>query len=367
MNFSGIDDFEMAAKKKLLPAAYDYYAGGALEERALAANSQALRGIKLCNRALSGVLRPDAATEVLGIPLSMPVMAASTAFQGMADPQGEVATARAAAEAGSVMNLSSTSNRSIADVCAAAPGRVWFQLYMFKDAGINRELLARAAEAGCKAILLTVDVPAWGRRERDMRNRFRLPEGLKIESLLIEGRSDFYDGTFQTDLGSFINERFKFDLSWEDLEWLRANTALPVILKGVMHPDDAQRGIAAGAAGIVVSNHGGRQLDDAPATIEALGPIVDRIGNDVPIILDGGIRRGADVVKALALGATAVAIGRPILWGLAANGQQGVSDVFELIRAELLNTMSLCGCARVSDISKKILWSEIAGKPPVQP
>jgi len=360
MKYMSVSDHELAAAKRLAPAAFDYYAGGALDERAIAENAVALARMKLCNRALSGVRDPDTRSDLLGSSLSMPVIVAPTAFQGMAHPEGEVATARAAAKAGTVMVLSTTSTRSIEDVCAVADARVWFQLYMFKDEGINRELVRRAESAGCRAIVLTVDVPAWGRRERDMKNKFGLPPGMVIHSLLIPGRSDFYDGSYQDDLGSFINERFKFDLSWRDLDWLLKITKLPVILKGVMHPQDAATAVSAGSSGVIVSNHGGRQLDDAPSTIEALSPVVERVNGTIPVIVDGGFRRGGDVVKAMAVGADAVGIGRPILWGLASMGEEGVTAVLETLRAELRNSMSLCGCPRISDISRGVLWSPLA-------
>jgi 4-hydroxymandelate oxidase len=357
MDFAGIRDFQMEAESKLERSAFDYFDGGALDELTLRDNVTAFERLKLWPRALQGIQQPDTRSDLLGTPLSMPIIVAPTAFHGLAHDEGEVATASAAATAESLMVLSTTSNRSIAEVGAAAQGRLWFQLYMFKDRDVNQALIARAESAGCKAVVLTVDVPIWGRRERDMKNKFALPSSVLIGSLLIEGRSDFYDGTFKTDLGSFLTERFKFDLTWDDVDWLMKSTRLPVVLKGVMHPQDAKRAADAGVAGIVVSNHGGRQLDTAPAAIDALPRIVEAVGGSLPVILDGGVRRGHDVLKALALGATAVGIGRPIIWALAARGPKGVSELLDLLRAELANAMVLCGCSRISEATRAILWT----------
>ncbi len=348
-------DHEAEARKVLDPVVYDYFAGGALDERAIASNESAYRAISLHHRILRAAVEPDLTTTLLGQRLSMPVLVAPVAFQGLAHPEGEVATGRACAEAGTIVTLSTTSNCSIAKVASAANGALWQQLYMMKDRGITAALVQGAEAAGCKAIVLTVDVPAWGRRERDMENGFALPTGLVIESLLIPGREDFYDGTFPTDLSTFIGDRFKFDLTWDDVAWLRSVTRLPVILKGISHPDDGRLATDHGAAAVFVSNHGGRQLDAAPATIDTLPAIVDALGGRLPVIVDGGIRRGTDVVTALALGADAVAIGRPVLWGLAIGGRQGVQNILETLRAEIRNTMTLCGCASLAELSRELI------------
>lgn len=348
-------DYENAARKKLDPMAFDYFAGGALDERALAENEKVYKRHSLHHRVLRGACNPDTSTVLLGQNMSMPVLVSPVAFQGMAHRDGEVGTARACAEAGIVMVVSTTSNYSMHDVGAAAKGALWLQLYFMKDRGITTELIRRAEASGCKAIALTVDVPAWGRRERDMRNRFALPDSLVIESLLVCGREDFYDGRFSVDLSTFINERLKFDLTWDDFAWLRSITNLPIVVKGVSHPEDARLAASEGAAAVFVSNHGGRQLDIAPATLESLPAIVEAINGKAPVIVDGGIRRGTDVVVALALGADAIGIGRLALWGLAANGQEGVRDVLETLRKEIVNTMTLCGCSALSEISRELV------------
>jgi 4-hydroxymandelate oxidase len=228
-----VRELEEEARNKLDRAAYDYFAGGALDERALANNERAYKRFSLHHRILRGVIEPDPSTTILGQELTMPVIVSPVAFQGMAHQVGEVGMAAACKAAGVSMVVSTTSNCSLFDVGAAAAGAFWFQLYFMKDRGITAELVCRAEAAGCKAIALTADVPAWGRRERDMRNRFSVPDSLVIESLLIPGREDFYDGRFETDLGTFINERLKFDLTWEDVSWLKSITSLPIVVKGV--------------------------------------------------------------------------------------------------------------------------------------
>lgn len=348
-----VREFEDQARKKLEPKVFDYFAGGALDERALAENERAFKQFSICHRILRGRINPDPSITLLGQNFSMPILVSPVAFQGMANSVGEVGTARACAEAGIAMVLSTTSNCAIADVGLAANGALWMQLYLMKDRGITTELVRRAEAANCKAIALTVDVPAWGRRERDMRNHFSLPSSLVIQSLLIPGREDFYDGQFRTDLGTFLNERLKFDLTWDDFSWLQSITKLPIVVKGIAHPEDARLAVDKGAAAIYVSNHGGRQLDIAPATLETLPIIVEAVEGRVPVIMDGGIRRGTDVVIALAMGAQAVGIGRPVLWGLTANGQDGVREVLETFRAEIRNAMALCGCDTVGAIAKE--------------
>lgn len=350
-----VRELEEEARRKLEPAAYDYFAGGALDERALTNNERAYKRFSLHHRVLRGLIEPDPSTTLLGQKLTMPLIVSPVAFQGMAHQAGEVGTALACTEAGVSMVVSTTSNCSIADVGAAAAGAFWLQLYFMKDRGITTELVRRAESAGCKAIALTADVPAWGRRERDMRNRFSLPKALIIESLLIPGREDFYDGHFRTDLSTFINERLKFDLTWDDVAWLKSITKLPIVVKGVAHAEDARLAVYEGAAAIYVSNHGGRQLDIAPATIETLPGIVDAVERRIPIVVDGGIRRGTDVIVALAMGADAVGIGRPALWGLAARGQEGVREVLETFRAEIKNTMALCGCEDLKAVTKELV------------
>lgn len=362
-------DFEAAAKERLERMAYDYYASGAMDEITLRRNQRAFDRIRLRYRVLRDVSRRDLVTSLLGRRLALPVLVAPTAFQRMAHPDGEAATARAAAAAGTVMMLSTLSNTAMEEVTeaarAAAEGPdgaadgtpVWFQLYVYRDRAVTEALVRRAEAAGCEAIVLTVDAPLWGRRERDVRNRFRLPEGLAIENLLPAGREAFPEAGAESGLAAYVREAFDPGLTWGDLEWLCGITELPVLVKGLVHPDDAGLAAERGAAGVVVSNHGGRQLDTSPATIEALPEVAARVAGrresgDFAVILDGGVRRGTDVVKALALGADAVAVGRPVLWGLAVDGEAGVRRVIEILREEVDLAMGLCGTPSVSAVSR---------------
>ncbi|MGY4155537.1 4-hydroxymandelate oxidase [Bradyrhizobium sp. USDA 4461] len=343
--FRSFVDFERDAAQVIPQGALGYYAGGALDEQTLAENRQALARIKLRWKALSGVTQPDLRVSLIDRELQLPIIVAPVAFQGMAHPEGERATARAAARSGSLMVVSTTSNFSVREVAKAAQGALWFQLYMMKDREITKDLVRAAEAGGAKAIALTVDVPAWGIRERDLRNGFSLPSELKVESLILPGRSDFYDGRSRSDLASFIASRLEFGLTWDDLAWLKSITRLPIVLKGIGTADDAEQGVQAGAAAIWVSNHGGRQLDSACGVADILPEIAQKVAKRVPIVADGGVRRGTDVFKLVGLGATAVAIGRAALWALAVQGEEGVHYILERLRLELINAMCLTGCA----------------------
>ncbi|MEO7330029.1 MAG: alpha-hydroxy acid oxidase, partial [Minicystis sp.] len=313
-------DFEAAARESLAPMIRDYYASGAHDEVTLGENRAAYDRLSLYYRTLVDVSRRDLSTTLLGHPLSMPVLVAPTAFQKLAHPDGEVGTARAASKAGTVMVLSTLSTCSIEEVRAEATGPTWFQLYVYKDRGASRALIERAEAAGCSALVLTVDAPLWGRRERDVRNRFQLPPGLSVKNLMLAGKSAFPGQSAGSGLAAYMAEMIDQSLSWKDLDWLCGVTKLPVLIKGVVRGDDGGRAVEHGAAAVIVSNHGGRQLDTSPATIDALPRVVEGVAGRIPVLVDGGIRRGTDVVKALARGAQAVLLGRPVLWGLAAGG-----------------------------------------------
>lgn len=365
-------DYEFAARQRLERMVFDYYASGAMDEITLRENQRAFGRLRLRYRVLQAVSRRDLSISLLGRSLSLPVLVAPTAFQRMAHPDGELATARAAAAAGSVMVLSTLSNTAIEEVARAARQAVmekggggtengeggtplWFQLYVYRDRGVTEALVRRAEAAGCEAIAFTVDAPLWGRRERDVRNRFRLPKGLRVENLLPAGREAFPDSETDSGLAAYVASMFDPGLSWADLEWLCALTRLPVLVKGIVHPADARLAAEHGAAGVVVSNHGGRQLDSSLATIEALPGVAEAVAGvdrreGFCLILDGGVRRGTDVVKAIALGADAVAVGRPVLWGLAVAGEQGVAHVLTILRDELDLALGLCGCPSVADV-----------------
>jgi isopentenyl diphosphate isomerase/L-lactate dehydrogenase-like FMN-dependent dehydrogenase len=341
-----VADFERAAGEKLAPGVAGYFFGGAGDEVTLAENAVAWRRWRLRPRVLAGHREWSTRAEVLGAEVSMPILVAPVAYQRLVDPEGEEAMARAAAEAGTVMCLSTLATARPADVAAAAPdGRHWFQLYCFRDEGVTRALLAEAVESGFEAIVVTVDAPRGGRRERDLRTGFRIPEGLGVPSV-------------QAALGSeravTIEETFALmdpGLSWSDLEKIASDCDVPVLVKGVLTGEDAALAVEHGAAGVVVSNHGGRQLDCAVATADALPEIVDAVHGRGAVLVDGGLRRGTDVAIALALGADAVLVGRPALWGLAVGGEAGARGVLELLRFELELALALCGCASPQDLS----------------
>lgn len=350
-----LDDFEALAREKLSAMALGYYASGAHDEITLRANRSAFEKIALHYRVLVDVSRRDLATTVQGAPVSMPILVAPTAFHGLAHADRELATVRAAGKAGTVMTLSTLATSSIDEVAAAASGPVWFQLYVFKDRGATAALVRRAEFAGAKAIVVTVDAPFLGRRERDVRNRFTLPAGLCVKNLIPEGMSDLPPSVKDSGLAAYFEAQLDRTLTWHDLEWLRGTTRLPIILKGIVRGDDAARAVEHGASGVVVSNHGGRQLDTAPATIDVLPRVVAAVAGRAEVYLDGGVRRGTDVVKALALGARAVLVGRPILWGLAAAGEEGVSAVLEILRAELDLALALSGCRSVAEATRDLV------------
>ncbi|MFD9946241.1 alpha-hydroxy acid oxidase [Nonomuraea sp. NPDC059023] len=338
MEVFNLRDFEDMAREKLDPVFYDYFASGAQDEVTLAANEAAFRRLALVPRILRGHGPPQLAGRVLGCESSMPVLLAPTAFHRLAWPEGEAATARAAREAGVIMIAAMLSTITIEEI-AAAGGTLWFQLYIQPDLGFTKSLVRRAEAAGCRALVVTVDSPALGRNERGDRNDFHdLPPGIFCANM----RGD----------GNVRQVRLSPEISWRHVEWLCGETQLPVLLKGVLHPADAAQAVDCGVDGLIVSNHGGRQLDTTPATIDRLPVIADAVGGRVPLLLDGGVRRGTDVVKALALGASAVALGRPVLWGLAGGGADGVARVLSLLRGELENALTLCGADSPGALTK---------------
>ncbi|TDD86982.1 alpha-hydroxy-acid oxidizing protein [Actinomadura darangshiensis] len=331
-------EVEAAARERLDPVHYDYFAGGAGDEVTLRANEAAFERLALLPHVLRGTAKPELGVTLLGGRASMPVLIAPTAFHRLADPEGERATARAAAAAETIMMVSMASTVAVGDVAAAAPGaRLWFQLFIQPDMAFTEALVRRAEAAGCGALVVTADSPVFGTRGRDERNGFRdLPDGLCCENMR--------DGDRVREIA------FSPAVSWEHLDRLREITSLPVVLKGVLHPADARAALDHGVSALFVSNHGGRQLDTAPAAVDALPEIVDAVGGAVPVLLDGGVRRGTDVLKALALGADAVAVGRPVVWGLAADGERGARRVLGLLRAEVEEALTLCGLASVRDL-----------------
>ncbi len=348
-------DFERLAAERLPRMVWDYYRSGACDEITLARNELAFGDVALRYRVLVDVSRRDSSCTLLSRRIALPVLIAPTAFHKLAHPDGEIATARAASAAGTTMVLSTLSNTPVEDVVAAATCDVWFQLYVYRDRGATAALVERVRAAGCKALVLTVDAPLLGSRERDVRNAFALPEGLAIENASAERHRSVHASGGGSGLAHYFAEQLDPSLSWKDVDWLQSIAGLPVLVKGVVRADDARRAVEHGAAGVIVSNHGGRQLDGALASIEALPAVATEVGGEVPILLDGGIRRGTDVIKAVALGASAVLIGRPVLWGLASAGEDGVRQVLTLLQRELDLAMALCGCPTVSDITHDLI------------
>jgi 4-hydroxymandelate oxidase len=346
-------EFEAIARDRMTPSAYDYYAGGAEDEVTLAGNRAAFQRIALRPRVLAGTAAVSTRTQLLGLDLALPVGLAPTAFNKLGHPDGEIGAARAATRAGSFLCCSTIASTTLEDVAAASDGPLWFQLYVYRDRAITRDLVARAEAAGCRALVLTVDTPRLGRRERDLRGGFSLPEGIGIRNLEKYGTPEALRWAQTSSFTEYVHHLLDAGLTWDAVAWLRSVTSLPVVIKGILTAEDAALALAHGASGIVVSNHGGRQLDGAVATITALPAIADEVAGRAPILLDGGVRRGTDVFKALALGARAVLIGRAYLWGLAADGESGVLRVLEMLRTELELTMALAGASTVDGISRQ--------------
>jgi 4-hydroxymandelate oxidase len=345
--------YEALAAERLPRMVYDYYAGGANDEILLRESRSAWDEIRVRYRVLRDVSQRSLITTVGGHQLEWPVIVAPMAFQQMATPEGEVATARASAAAGSGMILSTLSNRTIESVRAASTGLLWFQLYVYRDRGVTAELVRRAERAGCTALVLTVDTPLLGRRERDVLNGFHVPAEFDAPNLGVDMR-----GTLASQQGAasalaqFIADYWDAGISWRDLAWLRSLTSLPIYVKGIVRGDDALLSLEHGAAGVIVSNHGGRQLDTAQPTARALPEVADSMAGRGVLLVDGGIRRGTDVLKALAMGANAVLLGRPLLWGLAVNGEAGARHVLQLLRDEVDLAFALAGVCSPTDATR---------------
>jgi 4-hydroxymandelate oxidase len=337
-----VSDYQRHAQARMEPTAWDYIQGGSDDEVTLRANCTAFERIELHAARPADVATCDLRTSVVGTPVRMPILVAPTAYHGLVHPEGECATAKGAGMAGTLMAASTFSNRSLEEIAAAASGPLWFQLYLYRSLHVSEQLVRRAEAAGYRAIVLTADVPRLGRRERDIRNTFDLPPHLRLANF--------------ADTGLIKVQRPKsIPVTWQTVDWLRSLSSLPILIKGILTAEDAQLAVESGVAGIIVSNHGGRQLDGALASIEALPEVVEVVDGGCEVYLDGGIHRGTDVLKALALGARAVLVGRPILWGLAVNGAAGVRDVLELLRVELERAMMLTGRSTLSSIDRSLV------------
>ena len=346
-----VADFEKLARERMEPSAYDYYAGGANDERTVADNLRAFDRWVIRPRMLAGVSDADTSTTVLGLPLTLPVALAPTAFNRLGHPDGELAAARASGTAGTLMCCSTIASWSLEEIAAVATGPLWFQLYVYRDRDVTRDLVRRAEAAGYRALILTVDTPRLGRRERDVRNRFSLPADITIRNLERYGTPDALRWAATSTFTEYVHKLLDDSLTWESVDWLRTITSLPILIKGVLTAEDAQLCVEHGVAGLIVSNHGGRQLDGAIATMDALPEIVKQVAGRFPVLLDGGVRRGTDIFKALAVGASAVLIGRAYLWGLASDGEAGVRKVLEIFSTELELAMALAGCRSIGAIT----------------
>lgn len=348
-------DYERVAAARVAEPALGYLSGGANDEITLRANRAAFDGMMLRYRTMVDVTMRDLSASVLGTRVAFPVLIAPTAMQRLVHNEGERATARAAQRLGTIMVVSTTATIGLADVRVASDAPMWFQCYIYKDRGVTKALLERARAVGYQAIVLTVDAPFLGRRERDVRHGFHLPDGLRLPNADLAGEGELTELTGDSSLSQHLARTHDSALTPKDIAWIREITGLPVIVKGVVRGDDAERALDQGAAAIVVSNHGGRQLDTALPSIRALPDVMRAVAGRGEVYVDGGIRRGTDVIKALALGARAVLLGRPVLWGLAINGEQGVVDALTLLRDEIDLAMALCGCRTLAEVSADLL------------
>jgi 4-hydroxymandelate oxidase len=345
-------DFEPLAKAKMSAMGWEYVTAGAGDELTVRWNKEAYQRIRLKPRVLVDVSKLDTRVTLFEQEHAFPILLAPTSSQKLTHAEGELATARGAGAAGTTMVLSSFSNTSLEDVAAVAKSPLWFQLYAQADHGFTRELVQRAEAGGYRALCLTVDTPIVGARNRETRANVKLPPLPNLKGL-----RGFDSGGVRTGSLEIFSSVFDAALSWKDVEWLRSFAKIPLLLKGVLNPDDADRAVKAGVAGIMVSNHGGRNLDTVPATIDALPQVADRVAGRVPVFVDGGIRRGTDVLKALALGANAVLIGRPYVFGLGSEGEAGVTKVINILQREFQMAMVLTGRTTIGSIDRSVIWS----------
>ncbi|NXS98269.1 HAOX2 oxidase, partial [Jacana jacana] len=338
-----LSDFEAYAKKYLPKIAWDFFAAGADDCITRDENILAYKRIHFRPRMLRDVSIMDIRTKLLGTEISFPVGIAPTGFHQLAWPDGEKSTARAAKAMNTCYITSTYSTCTLEEISAAAPGGLrWFQLYIHRNRAVSQQLVQRAEALGFQALVLTADLPYTGKRRDDVRNGFRLPPHMKLKNL---------EGAFEVCKISLLDP----SVTWNDIHWLQSLTHLPIIIKGILTKEDAELAVRHGVQGIIVSNHGGRQLDGGPATIDALVEVVEAVQGRVEVYLDGGIRKGSDVLKALALGAKCVFIGRPALWGLAYKGEEGLQDVLRILQDEFRLSMALAGCASVSEIGQHLV------------
>lgn len=348
-----IPDYMRLAPARMSAMAWEYVSGGAADELSLRWNRESYERIRLRPRVLVDVSRIDTRITLLGQEHPFPFLLAPVAYQRLVHPEGELATARGAGAAGATMVISTSATATMEDIAAVATQPLWFQLYVQRDRGFTTELVRRAEASGCRAIVVTVDAPVLGPRYRETRSKFTLPPG--VERANLKGLPTVTGGHRPTE-SSIYSALLDPRLTWKELEWLRSLTRLPMLIKGVLTGDDAERSVASGMAGIIVSNHGGRNLDTLPATIDALPEVVARVDGRVPVLVDGGINRGTDVLKAIAAGASAVLIGRAYLCGLAVGGADGVARVINILRRELEMAMALTGRTSIAAIDGSVFW-----------
>ncbi len=348
-----VSDLAAIAERRMEHMCWEYVEGAAADEITLRWNREAYDRIRLSPRVLRDVGEVDTGVSLLGLELPFPILLAPTALHKLAHPEGELATVRGAGAAECAMTLSTLSSVTLEEVAEAASAPLWFQLYVQKDKGFTAELVQRAGDAGYRALVVTVDTPVDGARNRQQRAKFHLPP--EVEMANLRGLATAAGRKLDTEEGLFRNI-LPQRLTWKEIEWLQSLTRLPVLVKGVLHPDDAELAVKQGLAGVLVSNHGARNLDTVPATIDALPRITDRVGGAIPVLVDGGVRRGTDVLKALALGASAVLVGRPIFYGLSAAGADGVRRMLSILRTELELAMALTGRAKIGELDRSVLW-----------
>ena len=380
---ASIEDLRKMARRRLPGGVFDYIDGGAEDEVAMDRNTRGFRDMEFVPRVLRDMGNVDTTGTILGREVPFPLILAPTGFTRIAHPLGELAVARAAERAGLPYSLSTMGTRSVEEVAAVSNGSKWFQVYVWRDKGLLKDMILRAREASFDVLCITVDAAMLGRRERDVRRGFTLPPKMGIDILFegmirpswslrfafsepisfanVAGNTNI-DGSTAVDLAAFMNEQFDPTLSWEDVEWMRSLWDGPVLVKGVQSVADAVIARDRGLDGIVLSNHGGRQLDSAPSIIELVQPVAEAVGGDLDIVCDGGVRRGSDIVKALALGATSCMIGRPYLYGLAAAGEEGVDWVIEHLRTGVKRDMALCGAASVSELTPDLIYRAETGR-----
>ncbi len=374
---ASIEDLRQMARRRLPGGVFDYIDGGAEDEVAMDRNTRAFRELEFIPRVLRDMGNVDTTGTILGREVPFPLILAPTGFTRITHPSGELAVARAAERAGLPYSLSTMGTRSVEEVAAVSNGSKWFQVYVWRDKGLLKDMILRAAEAGFDVLCITVDAAMLGRRERDVRRGFTLPPKMGLDTLVegmirpswslrfafsepisfanVAGNTDI-DGSTAVDLAAFMNEQFDPTLSWDDVEWMRSLWEGPVLVKGIQSVADAVIARDQGLDGIVLSNHGGRQLDSAPGIVDLVAPVAEAVGGDLDMVCDGGVRRGSDIVKALALGATSCMIGRPYLYGLAAAGEQGVDWVIEHLRTGMKRDMALCGAASTAELTPELVY-----------